>query len=949
MILNNKFLYCIFFICNLNVNIQATDSFNNNIDTAINYINNKSYIEARHILENILKNQNNDKAQYYLAQSYFLENNFEFSIVEFQILIASYPNSIFILNSYYWLAESYYLLEQYENATTNYFYILNNYPTKKYAEYAGYSIGYIFILQNKIDEAIAILNRMQEEYPFSNININIKYELAKAYIKDQSLQKAQRLLTHIIINTNDIEIIENSNLLLAEINIQENNFIEAENKLNNIFRTTLSKKNKQKALQNILFIRDKQGDSDDGKTYILKFIHDFPNYEFMDEILLYLSHILLKENKYDALLKVQMEILQKYPNTFHIQECIDSIYNILQNKNDIQSFITFVDNILEDINIISKNKKILLKKKADAYFLMQEYKLASKIYENKLLYTSQKEIDIENIFLNAQSYFKLKNYYKSSLYLNKILSAPIYIKNIETWKSNASYLSGEIAFKTKSYSKALNFYNLNLKQTNKNININSMLGIGWTYFYLKQFIRAADIFLKVLTINYKKNNQEEEAIFAIASCYYNLRYFNEASIYYNKLLEHKNEYYEESLFQLGKTKYKSNKFEEAYQIFINYVNQYPDTNKTIEAYYLQAWSLYELNEINKSIDILSTLKNNAQIQKSIFYPKIFLSLGKFYDALLNYQESCNYYLYFINNFDNITDEVYYLYANCSLLLSKPDIALHISNSISSKSPYYKEILTSIAEYYTAQKNIKEALILYKKIERLSNNFAEEWNSKIASIDLYILQNKTEEAKIILENIIKNTQDEFIGYTIAALTKLYNIYFKKETYNILIELINKYKNHKNDDIKKYTNLTMGKLLIEKGEYQKARTFLQPLTLDNNYKIDSLFYTGLSYYRNKNFHYAFDYFEQVASIEEQILASQATFFLGEIYFIRQDYLKAITQYEKIIYENSDKLSLYEQSLYKTALCYFKLGYMDLYEKYKKEIISSFANSSYIKLLK
>jgi tol-pal system protein YbgF len=77
----------------------------------------------------------------------------------------SYPESQLADNAQYWLAESYYVTDQFENALQEFEVVIGKYPRSRKVPDALLKIGYSNYELKRWDAARGSLARVQSEYP----------------------------------------------------------------------------------------------------------------------------------------------------------------------------------------------------------------------------------------------------------------------------------------------------------------------------------------------------------------------------------------------------------------------------------------------------------------------------------------------------------------------------------------------------------------------------------------------------------------------------------------------------------------------------------------------------------------------------------------------------------------------------------------------------------------
>ena len=189
------------------------------------------------------------------------------------------------------------------------------------------------------------------------------------------------------------------------------------------------------------------------------------------------------------------------------------------------------------------------------------------------------------------------------------------------------------------YEKALNLYNSIKPQT-----VDSIIGIASTYQSMGKIDEAIEYYKKASILS--PNNAE--IFYYIASAYSSKDDLANAKIYLNKVLainsNHQNAknlltYISEQDIQKNLDKaldlYNSQKYQEAYAMLTNMINQKPTEYIT---YYYRGLVLDEQNKYEQAItDYKNAIKYDSQFDLAYY------SIGVDYDTLKNFKEAYNYY------------------------------------------------------------------------------------------------------------------------------------------------------------------------------------------------------------------------------------------------------------------------------------------------------------------
>jgi tol-pal system protein YbgF len=106
-----------------------------------------------------------DRDNYQAAFELLKEQRYEPAAMAFQQFLISYPDSQLADNALYWLAESYYVTDQFENALTQFQGVISRFPRSRKVPDALLKIGYSNYELERWDSARGALGRVQADYP----------------------------------------------------------------------------------------------------------------------------------------------------------------------------------------------------------------------------------------------------------------------------------------------------------------------------------------------------------------------------------------------------------------------------------------------------------------------------------------------------------------------------------------------------------------------------------------------------------------------------------------------------------------------------------------------------------------------------------------------------------------------------------------------------------------
>ena len=106
-----------------------------------------------------------DRDNYRVALELLREGRYDQSAVSFKEFLVAFPDSQLAANAQYWLAESYYVSNEFEKALADFARVLEVYPQSSKVPDALLKMGYCNYSLQRWDDARAALTRVQSDYP----------------------------------------------------------------------------------------------------------------------------------------------------------------------------------------------------------------------------------------------------------------------------------------------------------------------------------------------------------------------------------------------------------------------------------------------------------------------------------------------------------------------------------------------------------------------------------------------------------------------------------------------------------------------------------------------------------------------------------------------------------------------------------------------------------------
>ena len=251
-----------------------------------------------------------------------------------------------------------------------------------------------------------------------------------------------------------------------------------------------------------------------------------------------------------------------------------------------------------------------------------------------------------------------------------------------------------------------------------------------------------------------------------------------------------------------------------------------------------------------------------------------------------------------------------------------------SNSPYGLTPDEKAILQNKKNISKLKDKISNLNSQLDKLTLTVSNINDLINQKLGALSTIIdeLDNEKLQIKDLYDKYKQqNNQIEEINKKIASLEE--NITSIKESIKTITEIQNQNFNILRDSINKIL-LTIQKLnkpLSGKEAYKKAKI---------------AFFSGDLNKAKKFFLY---------SLQKNYLPATSSFYLGEIYFKKGDYEKALAFYKKSVNLYPKKTSFTEKLLYHTGISFLKIGNKQGAKLTFQKLINDYPNSKYANLAK
>ncbi len=713
------------------------------------------------------------KLSYYQADLNFKLGKFEKAIELAKLqLTKSNKDEVSELNKI--IGESYFNLENYKDALP----FLKAYKGKngKWSNTDYYQLGYTYYKEKQFNNAISEFNKIITADNF--VAQNAYYHLAESYInvnKKQEALNAFRIASEMNYN---LKIQEDAALNYAKISYQIGNPYKSVPEVLTAFLEMYPKTNHKETIESLLIDSYISSKNYPEALKVLKGKNSFENKKAFQKVTFYRGLELYNENKFTEALNLFQKSAKENIEAFYTARAIfwmaETDYN-LTNFND--ALIGF------------KQFNGFVEANQTPEYLNLNYNL-------------------------AYTYFKLKNYVKSSEYFNLYAD----FKPKDTSRLNDAYLRlADGYFVTSQYSKAIDAYHAAIKIGEVETDY-AAFQKAMSYGYLgknKTKVLELEAFIKT----YKTSNLQDDALYTLANAYVNTNNTSKAMETYTLLVNnHKQSpLVSKALLRQGLTYYNKNNNQKALTKFKLIAKDFPNTAESNQAISTARLIYIDLGQVNqyatwvKSLDYVNItnvdidnatyqsaekqfLDNNSKVAIKQFnaylnqFPKGLHNLeAHFYLAQLYYKDNLTenaapHFEAVINAPQSeFTEEALLRLSQINLEAKKWENAIPVLKQLENQANFAQNILYAksniMKAFYELEDYVNAQVYANKVLENPSIDITIKNDAKIIIARSAIKTKDEEKAELAYAEVLKTA----VGKT-AAEALYYDAYFKNKAKN-----------------------------------------------------------------------------------------------------------------------------------------------------------------------
>src|SRR3989339_810872 len=651
---------------------------------------------------------------------------------------------------------------------------------------------------------------------------------------------------------------------------------------------------------------------------------------------------------------------------------------------------------------------------------------ANKIFESKIADMRKNPLIANIIYQIADQLVAAKSYEHAIIFFNKVPGKDITLAAIQKQIDEVSKkVKGIEKTRAPGMEKAIGL--LKKKETDlkkalenakagKDPSFLSKLKIGQCFVELKKFEEARKSFNEILTLDPKgdlvkdasyaiavsyllegKIKKEEKSLFTgwslfyQGNAYYNLSEFDKANASYQRIIDEypQEEYYKNTLYQIGFSYGKKGAYVKAVEYLKLFVQKYPKDEMSPNVFssigdiymadqkYKEAYDIYEraLEDYPKSP---ASPRIRTQMGDLYYKQGKYKDMSKMYEILLkDYPDSpyCAEAYYWIGwslitdgkkeqgykNFDEakkwndteIGRKIQFKIAEYNFSEKEFEKAKKDYEDLVDKVNDYAIVDTSLdrlAEIYARQKALDEGIARFTKFaEKKKNNNTLLGKIKMAMIDLYFRQKKVEQALKLWGEVSNSIPKEYFSarnYYIVA-SNLESIDRGKEAFTLYNEAISRYTD---DGVLPYIYARIAYHQLDSGKkasdvYEFLKKPMVKFKDMNSLPEISLVLAEVNFDKG-NMEEAIKYYKKSINKARGKTAAESTYKLASSYFKLNKYKEALTQYAKVAFVYAAYKDIAEEALFKAGRGAEFLEQKDDAKKYYEALIQRYPNGKYKK---
>lgn len=220
-----------------------------------------------------------DDSSYEAAERQYLASNNERAIRLFNGYLNEFPNGLHALNAHFYLAQLYYKDDLKRNARSHYEYVVNK-PNGEFTETALTRLGEIVLIDKNWNDAIPILQRLEEEADFPQNVVFAQSNLMKANYQLENYDEAVVYAEKVLANSKvDKNVQSDAHVIIARSAIKTGDEAKAKDAYAQVERIASGELAAESLYYNAYF-KNKARSFEASNTVVKKLAKDYSSYKY---------------------------------------------------------------------------------------------------------------------------------------------------------------------------------------------------------------------------------------------------------------------------------------------------------------------------------------------------------------------------------------------------------------------------------------------------------------------------------------------------------------------------------------------------------------------------------------------------------------------------------------------------------------------------------------------
>lgn len=927
----------------------------------------------------LLTNETDDigrsKALYYLAVSYYFDDNQTQALVYMDELSVKYKTSDYAQQIIFWRGLVFQNMGNWYDAEEQFLRFIKLQPNSELEDRALLATANCQYEQGRLDAAIATAARVandEKSEKQEEASVFYAYMLLKKHENKVARDLLEYWVQKIGKNGGGSEFRDRFWLYLAELDLQEGNDDEASRLLKLIDSYAPGSPSSDTALLRLSEIEVRQENSEVAAEYILRLKNEYPLSTYNIDALLLTGTIAYNEGAYEKAAEIFSETINVAENSLHSLKNKEDSTRMLTLKSKAILYNAEIYNAMGKKNIAYEtllpiiNGNLPLKEEAlirGGELLLEQHKIAS-------LGEFLKRYDPEMTQLRIDDGMKVQDEYKRTRYdllfaryLYEIKDYEGSLSRVENTEETSHFYDSVLMLRAKDYAalgKMLDAASILRKllartepENRADIALNLMVMNfnGGKYQEVQLLADVLPVYLKDVPYS-KQRDLRLAADYLIGMSYMQLKDYGKSEEYLLQVQKAKDrtdlptrerKFLNESYYYLGWVYYKQSRYMEAATDFAAAGKLIRNPTMQQDALLMEGWCYYSSQDYRQAAVKFTEVFNRFYPQTSGM--KALFQAAKSYQNLGNNSKAQSMYQRIYSELGENDFQSQALYELIRLALSdkKFEQANLLVNDFGrrfSESPLYASVLLLQMESFLAQER-------YSEVQSAALNYLNKYGDRKEKIDdVYYwagysaFRNKDDETALQEFDILLTKYPDTRFKETAILSQI-EIYRRMKNYPSEAERIQAYVKLYGDKENKF-----GLRIAELEDLQKGVGAQEASLLARKNQGDKVaeFELAKFYYENSRGQEALDMMAILQNEDKTTAGARANNFIADVTYGTGDYKEALQIYAKTVSEYKAGVQEISEALYKMAYCYYKLGAKEQAAKYADMVISRYPDSQW-----